>query len=85
MATGRGTGLGTFPLPTVVRRLRRRQRLLKGAGQNLVDQGEGHPGVGRTRTVNGTPSGVGSQDFRSGRPMLSREQIACGNDLTQRE
>jgi hypothetical protein len=63
MATGRGGGIRAFPLPAAVSCRQGGGRLLEASCQDLVDQSESHPGVGRTRTMYGPPTRVGGQDL----------------------
>ncbi len=53
--------------------------------QDLVHEGQGHPGVGTAVSVDGAPTGVGGQDFGRAGPVLGGEKITRWYDLTQRE
>ncbi len=76
LATGVGSGLSSLALVTSIRGRSRRRLLLKGATQNFVHEGEGHPGVGPTVSVNGAPAGIGGQNLRRAGTVLGGEKVA---------
>ncbi len=53
LAAGEGSGLSSLALVASVRGRSRRRLLLESASQDLVHEGDGHPGVGSTVPVNG--------------------------------
>ncbi len=85
LAADVGSGLSSLALVTSVRSRSLRRLLLEGATQNLVHEGEGHPGVGPTVSVNGAPAGIGGKNIRRAGSVLGGEKVASWYDLTRRE